>query len=470
MFRVAQRALFAVPALALVLAFVLLGGERQALAGVPHTPTRFDDPVPDGCLPGDCSLREALISASNNPGPDSITLPAGTYTLSIPGAEEGAGATGDLNVNDALTLAGAASGTTIIDGGGVDRVFFVGQSGHLNLSGVTIRGGQPIYNGGGILNVGTLTISDSVVRDNAADSGGGIASGASSGHLVMNRTTIRDNSSGAGGGLFLADAGSEATITNSTISQNTATTYSGGIHIQSGTDVTLTNVTITDNSSPPPTAMTVTADAQAMLTNVTVADNVSTTQFPGAIANYASVSLQNTIVQDAGSNCYGDGTFQSLGHNISGDGTCHLTAPGDQPLTDALLGPLADNGGPTETLALLAGSPAISGGDDAACPFMDQRGFGRVGTCDIGAFEFGGSPVTVKQGDVNCDDEVTAVDALFLLRFVAAIPPFAECLTLAGDVNCDGANTAVDALGVLRYVAGLPANQNEPCTYIGTPV
>jgi hypothetical protein len=188
------------------------------------------------------------------------------------------------------------------------------------------------------------------------------------------------------------------------------------------------------------------------------------------VANYANLSLQNTIVQDAGSSCYGDGTFQSLGHNISGDGTCHLTGPGDQPLTDALLGPLADNGGPTETLALLAGSPAINGGDDAACPFTDQRGFGRVDVCDIGAFEFGGTAVSVKQGDVNCDDEVTAVDALFVLRFVAGIPPVAECLNLAGDVNCDGAKTAVDALGVLRFVAGLPVNQNEPCADIGTPV
>lgn len=62
------------------------------------------------------------------------------------------------------------------------------------------------------------------------------------------------------------------------------------------------------------------------------------------------------------------------------------------------------------------------------------------------------------------------MDALFLLRFVAGIPPVAECLNLAGDVNCDGANTAVDALGVLRYVAGLPVNQGELCPKIGTPL
>ena len=76
----------------------------------------------------------------------------------------------------------------------------------------------------------------------------------------------------------------------------------------------------------------------------------------------------------------------------------------------------------------------------------------------------------MKQGDVNCDDEVTAVDALVVLRVIAQLPTSAQCLNTAGDVNCDGANTAVDALGVLRFVAGLPVNQGEPCPDIGTPV
>jgi len=76
----------------------------------------------------------------------------------------------------------------------------------------------------------------------------------------------------------------------------------------------------------------------------------------------------------------------------------------------------------------------------------------------------------VRQGDVNCDDAFNAVDALFILRAVAQIPPPAACLDDAGDVNCDGAKTAVDALGVLRFVAGLPVNQREPCPDISMPV
>jgi hypothetical protein len=136
-----------------------------------------------------------------------------------------------------------------------------------------------------------------------------------------------------------------------------------------------------------------------------------------------------------------------------------------------LLGPLADNGGPTQTHALLPSSPAIDAGDNNGCPPTDQRGVARPSglACDIGAYEVEGEPAAL-QGDVNCDDEVTAVDALFILRDVAQIPPPAECLDLAGDVNCDGARTAVDALGVLRFVAGLPVNQTEPCVDIGTPL
>jgi hypothetical protein len=74
------------------------------------------------------------------------------------------------------------------------------------------------------------------------------------------------------------------------------------------------------------------------------------------------------------------------------------------------------------------------------------------------------------QGDVNCDGEVTAVDALFVLRDVAGMSSTAACLLLAGDANCDGNLTSVDALAALRYVAGLPVKQNEPCPNVGAPV
>jgi hypothetical protein len=82
------------------------------------------------------------------------------------------------------------------------------------------------------------------------------------------------------------------------------------------------------------------------------------------------------------------GTIVSNGHNLDGDGTCGLGEPTDLPGTDPLLGPLADNGGPSETHALLPGSPAIDAGPPT-CEATDQRGVPRPqeAACDIGAYE-----------------------------------------------------------------------------------
>jgi hypothetical protein len=76
-------------------------------------------------------------------------------------------------------------------------------------------------------------------------------------------------------------------------------------------------------------------------------------------------------------------------HNLDDDGTCGFSAVGDRPGVNPLLGPLANNGGPTDTRALSVGSPAINAGDGASCASADQRGFARpAGACDIGAFEY----------------------------------------------------------------------------------
>src|SRR5438105_15409294 len=81
--------------------------------------------------------------------------------------------------------------------------------------------------------------------------------------------------------------------------------------------------------------------------------------------------------------------IESTGHNLDSDGSCFLTATGDLPKRDPLLGPLADNGGPSETQALLPGSPAIDAGAADGCPQHDQRGIARPqgAGCDMGAYE-----------------------------------------------------------------------------------
>ena len=104
-----------------------------------------------------------------------------------------------------------------------------------------------------------------------------------------------------------------------------------------------------------------------------------------------SLTLVNTIISgntsSSGNNC--SGAITSQGHNLASDGTCVLVATGDLSGMDPLLGPLQNNGGSTQTHALLSGSPAIDAGDNKVCPAADQRGVARPqgATCDIGAYE-----------------------------------------------------------------------------------
>ncbi len=130
----------------------------------------------DGTCDADCSLREAIIAANTNgAGADTIIIPAGTYQLSIAGRDEFEAATGDLNIRSNLTIDGAGSGSTIIDGGGIDRVFQILDGRTVTIQDVTIQNGVAITRtGGGIYNSGTLNVNNSRIFSNTASHGGGI--------------------------------------------------------------------------------------------------------------------------------------------------------------------------------------------------------------------------------------------------------------------------------------------------------
>jgi uncharacterized repeat protein (TIGR01451 family)/CSLREA domain-containing protein len=222
-----------------------------------------------------CTLRAAIQQANAWPGTDAIVLPAGTYNLSIAGAGENAGATGDLDITDGLILNGAGATTTIIDGGALDRVLHIANGVAARISGVTLRNGLVNDSGGGVYNLGTLTLSDSAVTGNTSalpsgSAGGGIyhfSSGEAAVSLALERVTVSgnraDNSAltGAtsinGGGIAIV--GGSVAISDSAISGNTATTGTvgttgvnvgsgGGIHINNGL-VTITDSTISGNTA-----------------------------------------------------------------------------------------------------------------------------------------------------------------------------------------------------------------------------
>jgi hypothetical protein len=318
---------------------------------------------------------------------------------------------------------------------------------------------------------------DSIINDNESlESSSGAIFNAGSGEVTITGSTLSFNRSGNEGGAMRNNG--TLVVDGSTFSNNTAGTRAGGIL---GSDVTITNSTISGNTATTGEGGGIQIDGAGTLTNVTITNNTSS---DGAgIRADGDVNIVNTII--AGNN--GDdcaGAITSAGHNLDGDGTCGLLASGDLPNMNAMLGPLAANGGPTQTHALLVGSPAIDAGDGAACPAIDQRGVARDAVCDIGAFEFVVVGEARTWGDNNCSGAPDPVDSLLALRFDGGLPAetnecpeMGEIVEVAsgsphpwGDIDCSGAVNPVDSLKLLRFDAGLDIDQEPGCPPVGVEV
>ena len=233
-----------------VLAFSAIAIAAQART---FTVDRFDDVIASTCddsVPADCSLRGAITAANALPGPDTIVLPAGTYTLTIPSTDfEDNNANGDLDVTDPLTIIGDGAATTIVQAcapvapattcTGINRVFDIdpGAKGiEVLVRGITIRNGTMAayadVSGGGLRNRGKLTIVDSVIRDNgsgsagSAGTGGGISNG---GTLTLINTIVTNNRTNTSGGGIVNGDGATLMLIDSTISFNTSFGQGGGI-------------------------------------------------------------------------------------------------------------------------------------------------------------------------------------------------------------------------------------------------
>src|SRR5208282_2331387 len=269
------------------------------------------------------------------------------------------------------------------------------NEGHLTVTNVTFSDNSAgSGDGGAINNLANLTVTNCTFTGNTAPVGQGGAIW-NFGTLGVTGSTFSDNTAEDGGGIFNSDA--PLTVTKSVFSGNSASALDGGGIGDFNGDDTIVNCTFSDNSAADGGGL-YTAAASLTLNNGTFSGN-SATSGGGIYSNAAaSLTLLNSIVADSSSGGDCGGTTTDGGYNIADDASCSFTATGSVNSTDPMLDGLASNGGPTETFALKADSPAV----DAIpfshdCPGTDQRIYIRPapmnagGKCDTGAFELGGT-------------------------------------------------------------------------------
>ncbi len=339
----------------------------------------------------DCSLREAIHAANTDSayggcssgvaGADIISLPPGIYTYgsqSIIFSEISIQAENPLTTiiqaNACNPVESACSPTSLI--------FYIGPSGMLNLSNLTVRHGNETTsnNGGVIFNFGSLSILGSIITANYGNDGGAIQN---FGTLTIEESTISENMANySGGAIYNED---RMTVRNSTFSGNEAGTHGGAIMNNVDT-LDITNSTFSGNTAALQGGAIFNAGTLTLLNN-TLSDNESGIGGDGIYNGVGfTLNFTNTIIANAGLylDCDNQGTMGTNLKNFVQDNSCSPAFQGNP-----LLGPLADNGGFTQTHALLPGSPAIDQADPTACPETDQRGVTRPQRlgCDIGAFE-----------------------------------------------------------------------------------
>ncbi|MFN8633042.1 MAG: choice-of-anchor Q domain-containing protein [Chloroflexota bacterium] len=330
---------------------------------------------------------------------------------------------GITNLNTMTITGNTATGPSAHGGGiasvGANAILDAVTISNNTASGENAQGGGIHNTGAGQIELGNVTITGNQVTGGGADAqGGGIAN--STGTVTMSGGGVRGNSAPAHGGIANLFQGSgtssRITLTEVAIDGNQAASGAGGM--QNGGVATLNRVAITGNTSPIAAYIngrggnqSTPAAVRSSLTNVTISSNAGgsagightggavdllnvtiAANQDGIIASTAGVSAKNTLIaNNTGKNC--TGAIATQGNNLDSDNSCGLTGPGDLPAKPAQIGPLANNGGPTQTHALLASSPALDGGTNTGCPSMDQRGQPRPqgARCDIGAFEASGS-------------------------------------------------------------------------------
>jgi len=359
-------------------ALFVLGGATAGNAAV-FTVTRTDDRNSATCAAGDCSLREAVRAANASAADDTINFAQGLGTIVLADEIE-------ITNSGTLTISGRGASSTVIDGGtGKNGIFYV-RSAVVTIADVKLTGGfgGKFYTGGGAIYVyqGSLTLERVHATGNSTFGHGGVVYyDGGTGHRIRHSTFNGNTATNCG--VFYNDRGT-LSVVNSTFTGNMASSV-GGAFCTDGT-TRVRNITVTGN----------TADLGGGLQFGLGTFNFGNSIIAGntATKDYQEMLIDASDIGFAGNNIIGDSPGDATNTNVP------ITYPPSDILnTPPRLGPLQNNGGLTPTRALLTGSPAINGGNNARAfdphdnsPLeSDQRGSARIvgGTVDIGAFELG---------------------------------------------------------------------------------
>ncbi len=380
----------------------------------------------DGVCDADCSLREAISASNTNPG--AVVVPAGTYALTRAGVEDN-NVSGDLDLRAGMSIYGAGATSTVVDAGDLDRVMDIdpGNTSRVSvqLNRLTLTNGNTTGAGGGLrlLNADCfLTLEDASITNNVAGTtGGGLSLDAIS---LLLRLTLSGNQAGThGGGAFFGGTETAVELRDSTVNNNVSLRASGGggggIFTQAR--LRMDQVTISGNSANSDGGGVLLTVRSVVMRNVTIADNVADADNNDASSGggfyqaSGSADIANSVIannralggvpSDLNDCSRVPNALVSAYNHVRRPNNCFFEGPGDTNLDDPLLAPLASNGGPTATHAVLPGSLLIDAGNPTGCVddnglalVYDQRGPGSprtidgngntVAVCDKGAYEF----------------------------------------------------------------------------------
>ena len=366
----------------------------------------------------------------------------------------------DTGIVTGLTIEGQGARSTTISGGGKSRLFLIEPTNSSSSSSGAGGAGSPAVSFSG------LTLADAL-------SGSGAALVVDAPVSLTDVALVDNRADGAGGAID--DLGPSLTLTDVTADANRAFGVGGGVlYVGAGASATVVNSTLTGNLAGSGGALY--NDGKLSLIDDTVAGNAATNE--GGANNLdgtGPTTLQNTIVDNGpaatGPNCLGT-SFVSAGGNLedTSPSQCGLTQPSDLVGVDPLLGPLADNGGPTDTMALLPGSPAIGHIPAANCQStVDQRGLPRPGVgkpaCDIGAYEAQGAAVAVSCAPAPVADEQSSTCTATVTAPAGFPPP-----TPDGVVSFSSAGPGTFTPASVCTLAGSGATATCAVTYTPTAI